>query len=44
MRPRRITSPDPRWRRLEMLDALMIAIGTASFALLIGYVVLCEKL
>jgi hypothetical protein len=44
MRPWRITSSAPRWRGDEMLDLLMIAIGTASFALLIGYVVLCEKL
>jgi len=31
-------------RRLEMLDAIMLAIGFAFFALCIGYVVACEKL
>jgi len=27
-----------------MLDALMVAMGVVSFALLIGYVVVCDKL
>jgi hypothetical protein len=33
-----------RQRRIEMLDAIMLAIGVAFFALCIGYVVACEKL
>jgi len=28
----------------QMLDALMVVLGLASFALLIGYVVLCDNL
>jgi hypothetical protein len=39
-------NPEAHFRRHEvaMLDVLMIALGTLSFALLIGYVVLCGKL
>jgi hypothetical protein len=27
-----------------MLDAIMVALGLGSFALLMGYVILCDKL
>jgi hypothetical protein len=33
-----------RRHEVAMLDVLMIALGTVSFALLIGYAVLCGKL
>jgi hypothetical protein len=29
---------------LSMLDVIMLAIGIGSFALLLGYVALCERL
>jgi hypothetical protein len=33
------------WRGGEsMLDLIMLALGVGSFALLIGYVALCERL
>ena len=30
--------------RLQMLDALMVILGTGAFALLLGYVAVCDRL
>ncbi|HXY99352.1 MAG TPA: hypothetical protein VEI03_05095 [Stellaceae bacterium] len=43
--PHPAVRPSTGWqRRIGMLDAIMLAIGIAFFALCIGYVVACEKL
>jgi hypothetical protein len=31
-------------RRIEMLDTILLVVGSAFFALCIGYVAACEKL
>jgi hypothetical protein len=33
-----------RERRLEMLDAILLVIGSTFFALCVGYVAACERL
>jgi hypothetical protein len=37
-------APAKAGRQFFMLDIIMLALGCGSFALLIGYVFLCDKL